>query len=44
MHIEKLDVNFQQMSKHAVADNPIDKKRVDKNSYSLEQKGINESS
>jgi len=23
MHIEKLDVDFQQMSKHAVADKPI---------------------
>ena len=23
MHLEKLDVDFQQMSKHAVADNPI---------------------
>ena len=23
MHIEKLDVDFQQISKHAVADNPI---------------------
>ena len=55
MHIERLNVDFQQISEYAVADSPIwrqtavryagpDKTRVDKNSYPLEKKGVNESS
>ena len=53
MHLEKLDVNFQQLSKHAVADIPIWRQAAvryagpDKNeskSYSFEQKGVNDNS